>query len=158
MIAGLHVGYLFADFFDDSGGLVAEHRGRRVRVETVNEMQVAMAYAAGDGLDQDFAVLRLVEFDVVDTERLIGPVENGGFHSDCSLSVAIVLAARAGNEKRKAKNGKRETSCAARLRLPYYHTGGAFPVRDFAAPMTGLRKHRRPGCAHERNALELGGS
>jgi len=41
-----------------------------------------MEYAAGDGLDHDFAVLRLVEFDVLDTERQPRPVENGGFHSE----------------------------------------------------------------------------
>src|ERR1019366_3337144 len=98
-------------------------------------MQVAVAYAAGDGLDQDFAVLRFVEFDVLDTERQVGPVENSGFHSECSLNVAIILAARAGSDRQKI-------SCTARApcRLLYYHTGGAFPVRDFEAPMTELRK------------------
>jgi hypothetical protein len=82
-------------------------------------MQVAMAYAAGDGFDQDFAALRFVEFDVLDTERQIGPVENGGFHSECSLSVAIILAARAGNEKRKAKNALRRASTVATTLLPH---------------------------------------
>ena len=76
VVARLHVGDLFADFLDDAGGLVAEHRGRGVGVEAVDEMQVAVAYAAGDGFDQDFAVLRFVEFDVLDTERQLGPVEN----------------------------------------------------------------------------------
>src|SRR5258708_3703836 len=87
VIAGLDVGHLFADFFDDAGGLVAEHCWRGVRIEAVNEMEIAMAYAAGDGFDQDFAVLRFIEFDILDTERQIGPVENGGFHPECSLSV-----------------------------------------------------------------------
>ena len=80
MIAGLHVGHLFADFLDDAGGLVAEHGGRGIRIEAVDEMEIAVAYAAGDGFDQDFAVLGFVEFDVLDTERQLGPVENGGFH------------------------------------------------------------------------------
>ena len=88
VIAGLHVGHLLADFLDDAGGLVAEHGGRGVRVEAVDEMEIAVAYAAGDGFDQDFAVLRLVEFDVLDTEGHLGPVENCGFHPACSLSVA----------------------------------------------------------------------
>ena len=88
MIAGLHVGHLFADFLDDAGGLVAEHGGRGIRVEAVDEMGIAVAYAAGDGFDQDFAVLGLVELDVLDTEGHVGPVENCGFHPECSLSVA----------------------------------------------------------------------
>ena len=95
MIAGLHVSHLFADFLDNAGSLVTEHCGGRVRVEAVDEMQVAVTYAAGDGFDQDFAVLRFVEFDVLDTERQLGPVENGGFHPECSLNVAIMWAARA---------------------------------------------------------------
>ena len=41
-----------------------------------------MEYAAGDGLDHDFAVLRLVEFDVLDSERQLRPVEKGALHSE----------------------------------------------------------------------------
>jgi len=87
VIAGLDVSHLFADFFDDAGGLVAEHGGRGVGIEAVNEMEIAVAYAAGGGFDQDFAVLGFIEFDVLDTERQLGPVENGGFHPECSLIV-----------------------------------------------------------------------
>jgi hypothetical protein len=60
VIARLDVGDLAADLFDNSGGFVPEHGGRWIRIETVHEMEVAVAYAAGDGLDQDFAILRLV--------------------------------------------------------------------------------------------------
>ena len=66
VVAGLHVGHLLADFLDDAGGLMPEHRGRGIRIEAVDEMQVAVAHAAGDGLEQNFAVLRLVDLDVLD--------------------------------------------------------------------------------------------
>src|SRR6266478_337840 len=88
-VARLDVGDLTADLFDYSGGFVTEHRGRRIRIEAVHEMEVAMTDAAGDGLDQDFAILRLVEFDVLDTEGQLGPMENCGFHSGCSLSAIL---------------------------------------------------------------------
>src|ERR1700682_792709 len=91
VVARLDVGDLPADLFDYSGGLVAEHRGRWIRIKTVHEMEVAMAYAAGDGLDENFAILRLVEFDVLDTEGQLGPMENCGFHSECSLSAILLL-------------------------------------------------------------------
>src|ERR1700687_339793 len=84
VVARLDVGDLAADLFDYSGGFVAEHGGGRGGIETVYEMEVAMAYAAGNGLNQDFAILRLVELDVRDTEGQLGPMENCGFHSECS--------------------------------------------------------------------------
>src|SRR5277367_694165 len=65
-------------------------------------MQVAVAYAAGDGFDQDFAILGFVEFNVLDTERHLGPVENSGFHPECSLSVSIISAAHASNASTRA--------------------------------------------------------
>src|SRR5260370_14957760 len=95
VVAGLDVGNLAADFFDDSGGLVAEHSGCGIGIETIDEVEVAMAYATCDGFDQDFAILRLVEFDVLDTEGQFGPVENCGFHSGCSLSAKLWMRVRA---------------------------------------------------------------
>jgi hypothetical protein len=72
-----------------------------------------VAYAAGDGLDQDFAVLRFVEFDILDTERQLRPVENGGFHPECSLSVAIVLAARAADASSRGQQRSLTTTLTA---------------------------------------------
>src|SRR5258707_9242896 len=77
VIAGLHVGHLFADFLDDAGGLVAEHGGRGVRIEAVDEMEVAAAYAAGDGFFQDFAGLGVFEVYILHAEQPIWPRENG---------------------------------------------------------------------------------
>ena len=80
MVAGLHVGDLLADFLDDAGRLVSEDRGRGARIKSVDEMEIAVAYAAMRRLDEDFAVLRLVDLDVLDGQRLIGAMEDGGFH------------------------------------------------------------------------------
>ena len=80
VVARLHVGDLLADFLDDTGGLVSEDRGRGVGIKSVDKMQVAVAHAAMRRLDENFAVLRLVDLDVLDGERLIGAMEDGGFH------------------------------------------------------------------------------
>ncbi len=80
MVAGLHVGDLLADFLDDTGRFVSEDRGRGIRIKSVDEMQVAVAHAAMRRLDENFAILRLVDLDVLDGQRLIGAMEDGGFH------------------------------------------------------------------------------
>jgi hypothetical protein len=80
VIARLHVGDLFSDRLDDTGGLVSENGGRGIRIETVHEMQIAMAHAAVRRLDEDFAILRLIDLDVLDGQLLIGAMEDGGFH------------------------------------------------------------------------------
>src|SRR5271163_983019 len=80
VVAGLHVGDLLADFLDDAGRLVPEDRGCGIGIKPVDEMQVAVAHAAMRRLDENFAVLRLVDLDVLDGERLIGAMEDGGFH------------------------------------------------------------------------------
>src|SRR5208282_4144761 len=140
VIAGFHVGHLLADFLDDAGGLVAEHRGRGVRIQTVNEMQVAVAYAARDSFNQDFAVLRLVDFDVFDTEGQVGPVENSGFHPERSLSVAIM------------------PGCMRAATIPFTTTLTAlFQCPVISAPMTRLRKEQRAGAALEYQAVEMAG-
>ena len=85
VIAGLQVRDLRADFLDDAGGLVAEHRGRRPHVEAVDEMEIAVADAAGDGAHDDFALFGLVDIDLLDREWLTGTVEDSSFHLDCSF-------------------------------------------------------------------------
>ncbi len=80
MIAGLHVGDLLADLLDDARGLVPEDRRRGPHVEAVDEMEVAVAYAARDDFDANLAILRLVDIDILDFQRLIGSVEDCCFH------------------------------------------------------------------------------
>ena len=83
-----------ADRLDDAGRLVAEDGGRRERVEAVDEVQVAVADAAGDGAHEHLAPDGLVDVDVLDRERLVGAVEHGGFH--VVLLCWMVGAGRAG--------------------------------------------------------------
>src|SRR5208282_3441105 len=86
VVTGLEVRDLRADFLDDAGGLVAEDRGRLPEVQPVHEMKIAMAYAAGDRAHDDFARFGFVDIDLLDREWLLGAMEDGGFHLDCSLS------------------------------------------------------------------------
>jgi hypothetical protein len=85
VIAGLEVGDLRADFLDDAGGLVTENRGGRPHVEAVDEMEIAVAHAAGDGAHDDLALFGFVDIDLLDREWLTGTVEDSSFHLDCSF-------------------------------------------------------------------------
>src|SRR5712664_1877936 len=80
MVARLDIAHRLADFLDDSRRLVAEHRGGRMGVVAVDEMEVAVAYAARDRPQQHLAILRLVDIDIFDSERLLWPMKHGGFH------------------------------------------------------------------------------
>src|SRR5260370_42566213 len=80
VVAGLEVGDLRADFLDDAGGLVAEDGGGRPHVQAVDEMEIAMAYAAGDREHNDFALFGFVDIDLLDGEWLTGTVEDRTFH------------------------------------------------------------------------------
>jgi hypothetical protein len=74
VVAGLDVGDVAADGLDDAGRLVAEDRGRRVRVLALHEVEVAVAAAGGAGLDEHLARSRLVDLDLVDDEASPGMV------------------------------------------------------------------------------------
>jgi hypothetical protein len=43
-------------------------------------MQIAMAHAGRDGAHEDLMILRIVDVDLLDGERLMGTMENGGLH------------------------------------------------------------------------------
>jgi hypothetical protein len=45
-------------------------------------MEVAVADAAGNDFDPDFAILGIVDIDIFDFQRLVGPVEDCCFHRD----------------------------------------------------------------------------
>src|SRR4029077_4180866 len=80
VIAGLQIRDLAADFLDDAGSLMPKHRGRRPHVKSVDEVQVAVAYAARYCANDNFALLGFVDIDLFDCQRLIGSMENCGFH------------------------------------------------------------------------------
>src|ERR1700674_2169141 len=80
MVARLEVAHRLADCLDDSRCLVTEHRGGRMGVVAVDEMEVAVAYAARDCPQQHLAILRLVDIDIFDSEWLLWPMKHGGFH------------------------------------------------------------------------------
>lgn len=79
MIAGFDVVDRAADLFDHPRSFMTQHRRRWLRPQTVDYVQVAMAYAAGYEADQDFMLLRVVDLDLLDSERLMGTMKNGCF-------------------------------------------------------------------------------
>src|SRR5258708_22113436 len=103
MVARLDIAHRLADFLDDSRRLVAEHRRRRMGVVAVDEMKVAVAYAARDRPQQHLAILRLVDIDIFDSERLLWPMKHGGFHrgSPCFKSFPDARAHERARRHRK---------------------------------------------------------
>ena len=80
VIAGLHIGDVGADLLDDAGGFMAEHRGQRMRIEPFHEVQVGMAEAGDRGADQDFARAGIRHADILDHQRLVDFMQDGGLH------------------------------------------------------------------------------
>ena len=60
--------------------LVPEHRRQRVRIEPLDEVQIGVAQAGSDGAHQHLARSGLADLHVLNDERLVHLVQNGGFH------------------------------------------------------------------------------
>ncbi len=80
MVARLHVVDVGADLLDDTGGLVAEHRGQRMRIKPFHEVQIGVAEPGDRGADQDLARPRIRQADVLDHQRLVDFMQDGGLH------------------------------------------------------------------------------
>ena len=79
-VAGLDVGDVRPDFFNDAGGFVTEHRGQRMRIQPFHEVQVGVTEAGDAGADQDFARSGIRYADILDLQRLVDFEQYGGLH------------------------------------------------------------------------------
>jgi hypothetical protein len=66
VVAGFEFGHVWADRFNDAGGLVAENRRRGKRIETIDKMQIAVTDAAGYRAHAHFIADGIGDFDVFD--------------------------------------------------------------------------------------------
>ena len=96
MVARLDVGDLAADLIDNSSGLMSEHGGRRKGIQTIDEMEIAMADAARDGADQDLALARLIDLNVFNRKGLVRPVKYCGFHRETPCYANLKCARASG--------------------------------------------------------------
>src|SRR5208283_3177248 len=94
VVAGGEIGHRAADLLDHAGPLVPEDRGRRMGIEALDKVQIAMANTAGGGLDQDLVVLGFIDIDLFDRKWLMGSVKNRGFHC-CHFLRFVAPAGRA---------------------------------------------------------------
>ena len=62
------------------GRLVAQDGRRGELVKAVDEVQVAVTHAAGDDAHHDLVVDGFVDVDLLDRQRLMRAMENGGLH------------------------------------------------------------------------------
>src|SRR5580698_2852361 len=90
MIAGFYIIHLGADLLDDARGLMAEHRRQRVRIKPLHEMQVGMTEPGDAGADQNLARSGLLQADILDHQRLVDFMQDGGLHR-CFLLFSIVV-------------------------------------------------------------------
>jgi hypothetical protein len=81
---------------DDSRRFMAEYRGRGMRVQSFDEMQIAVADAGRSGANQDLVILRIVDIDLFDFQRLIGTMKYCGLHS-CTISIVRCRSFRSGD-------------------------------------------------------------
>ena len=94
MVARLDIGDVLADRLDDAGAFVPEHDRGRGRIEPLDEVQIAMAKPGKGGAQHDFAAPRLLQRDVLDRQRLVRRVQDGGFHPNLPLSGRRMLTLR----------------------------------------------------------------
>ena len=80
VIARLNGANLGAHLLDDTGALMAENGRQRVRVGTLDEMQVGVADTGGRSADQHLVRARLVDLHIFDLKRGAHFAQNGGFH------------------------------------------------------------------------------
>jgi hypothetical protein len=78
MVARLEVDDALADRLHDPGTLMAEDDRQRGRVDALDDMQIGMTNAARGHAHKELARLRRVELDLLDDERLVELVEDGG--------------------------------------------------------------------------------
>jgi hypothetical protein len=79
MIARFDGGYALADGLNDARRLVAENRRRARGQRSVKNVEIAVADAAGDGPDQNFGRIGLINLDFLHGERLVGRAHDCGF-------------------------------------------------------------------------------
>ena len=80
VVAGLELRHVRADRLDEARRLVPQDGRRRKRVVAVDEMQVGMADTARHRAHQHLAPEGLGDVDLLDGQRLLGTVEDRGFH------------------------------------------------------------------------------
>src|SRR5262249_16899110 len=94
MVARLDVGDVRADGEHHAGGFVAQHARAGARIEAFHVVQVAVADAGKGGADQHLVGRRLVELDLLDAERLVDLVHDGGGGFHRATSQASLAATR----------------------------------------------------------------
>ena len=75
VVAGLNVGHLLTNFFDDPRRLVAEYCRRRKGPQPFHEVQVAVTHPRRRRTDDYLSRHRLSDLDVFNSERLIYAVK-----------------------------------------------------------------------------------
>jgi hypothetical protein len=78
MVARLEVDDALADRLHDPGTLMSEDDRKRRRVDSLDDMQIGMTNAARRHAHEHLARLRRVELELLDDERLVELVEDGG--------------------------------------------------------------------------------
>ena len=82
MVTRLHGRYVPANGLNYARAFVAEDQRRLVASRlTVDEVEIAVADARRDRMHEHLAFGRLIDTDVLDRHRLIGPVEHCCLHA-----------------------------------------------------------------------------
>ena len=83
MASGPQVGDPAPDFtLEGTGGTfrLSEHRGQRVRIQPFHEVQVRVTEAGDTRADQNFTRAGIRHADILDHQRLIDFMQDGGLH------------------------------------------------------------------------------
>ena len=85
MVAGLELANRRANLFDHPRGFVAQDGGCRPLPQAINKMEVAVTDSGRRSPHQNLAILRLIDINLLNAERLVRTMVNSGFHRRPSL-------------------------------------------------------------------------
>src|SRR5271166_5613582 len=80
VVARLKLANRRADLLDYARSFVAQDGGCRPLPQAINKMEVAVTDSRRRGAQQNLAIPRLIDINLLNAERLVGTTVNSGFH------------------------------------------------------------------------------
>ncbi len=118
MVARFYIIDVGADLLDHTSRFMAEHCRQRMWIKPFHEVQIRVAEAGDRGADQDFARARVGQADVLDHQRLVDFVQDGGLHRILPKILLVFLNQNLSRAQAYAAMSKSPTSDMPTARSP----------------------------------------
>ena len=103
MIARFYIGYILSDRFDHTGAFMTQNTGAGDGIQAFDEMQITVADAGIDRAHQHFPPRRLINFNFLNSQGLMGRPHYRSFRFHHSrLPMVICIVSNIGQSKGQA--------------------------------------------------------